>query len=107
MATPISIAEHSDVLWAITSGLFALVSFLLWRILSRMETKLDQSIEAHNQCRLTLHQTYVPRHEFDKFEAALMRDRTERWDGIRDDLKEILSAFWNHRHDSNGAVDRK
>ena len=76
-----SIAEHWDILWVLVVGLFGIVLFLIWRIISRIE----KSIEKIYDCMANM----VSRAEF------------AEWKTGRTDLKMTVE---NHSHAPDGRI---
>lgn len=102
-ASQADLAEHSDTLVKIIGALVGLAGFLLWRILARIETKLDSYISISHHCKETLPERHPTRSEYDELKQArkdawLKRD-TERDQDVRD--------FYKHSHDLNGKVEIK
>lgn len=82
------LAEHLGVVLALL-GIFASLSGLLfWRMLVRMENKLDQLHDATHRCRSGLSERFVGREEFRK---------------EKDDIWGAVNA---HSHNSEGRVVR-
>lgn len=82
------LAEHLGVVLALL-GIFAgLAGFLFWRMLVRMEQKLDGLHEATFQCRAELADRFVGRGEFRK-------EKEDLWDAVN-----------THSHSPDGRVVR-
>jgi hypothetical protein len=82
------LAEHLGALLALL-GIFAgLSGFLFWRMLVRMEKKLDQLHEATFRCQSELTDRFVRRPEFQK-------EREDLWGAVN-----------AHSHNSDGRVVR-
>ena len=101
---PPSVVEHTDIIWGIMTIAITGFSYMIWRMLTRMETKLDDSVKAHVECQKTLPQLFLLKEDFRQFRDELRNDRVTRWKELSDRLEKILSNFWNHKHDSNGLV---
>jgi|GEM_PF-814179 len=78
--------DHVDILVAIIGVLASLCGFLFWRILSRMEDKLDELYHLEISCRGSLMERFASRAENDKLHQ-------EFWDAIK-----------YHSHHSDGRV---
>jgi len=82
------LAEHLGALMALL-GIFAgLAGFLFWRMLVRMEKKLDELNEATFRCQAQLAERFVGRGEFQK-------EREDLWGAVN-----------THSHSSEGRVVR-
>jgi|UniRef100_A0A7C5AKF2 hypothetical protein len=82
------LAEHVGVVVTLL-GIFAgLSGFLFWRMLVRLERKLDQLYEATQRCRVRLAERFLGREEFRK---------------EKDDLWAALNS---HSHSADGRVVR-
>ncbi len=82
------LAEHVGVVVALL-GIFAgLSGMLFWRMLVRMEKKLDQLHDATQRCRSSLGERFLGREEFRK---------------EKDDIWEAVNA---HSHSTEGRVVR-
>ena len=103
-----SLQEHAvPLITALTFLVVACVGFI-WRglfvRLDKFERMMETIMAAHDNCQKALPLVYVTKSDFEKFTNALERDRRERWDALREDLKEILNQFRNHTHSENGRV---
>lgn len=82
------LAEHLGALLALL-GIFAgLAGFLFWRMLVRMEQKLDELHGATFQCRAELAERFVGRGEF-------WKEKEDLWGAVN-----------THSHSSEGRVVR-
>ena len=74
-----SLAQHWDILWYLVTVLFGALVGLIWRMLNRMEKKLD-----------AMPDNFASVKEVEKIVA----DRKEKW-----------GMFFKHRHHPSGEVD--
>lgn len=84
-----SFAEVNDftgILISLIGVLATLAGFLFWRLLVRMETKLDELTQMGCHCRETLPERFMSRTE-------LAREHEELWTALR-----------NHDHNGRGRV---
>lgn len=82
------LAEHLGVVLALLAIFASLSGLLFWRMLVRMENKLDQLRDATDRCRSGLAERFVGREEFRK---------------EKDDIWGALNA---HSHSTEGRVTR-
>lgn len=82
------LAEHVGAVLALLGVFAGLSGFLFWRMLVRMEKKLDQLHEATHRCRSGLAERFLGREEFRK---------------EKDDLWGALNT---HSHSPHGKVVR-
>ena len=74
-----SLAQHWDVLWYLVTVLFGALVGLIWRMLNRMEKKLD-----------AMPDNFASTKAFEK----MVEDRESKW-----------KMFYRHRHHPSGEVD--
>jgi hypothetical protein len=85
------IKEYVNILITIIGGLISVVGFLAWRILRRIEEKLEQlHLLAHN-CRESLPERFMTRNEHGQFQI---------------EFNNIWEAINYHAHDHQGRVIR-
>ncbi len=82
------LAEHLGALLALLGVFAGLSGFLFWRMLVRMEKKLDQLHEATFKCQAGLAERFVRREEFQK-------EKEDLWGAVN-----------THSHNSAGRVVR-
>lgn len=82
------LAEHVGAVVALLGVFAGLSGFLFWRILARLERKLDQLHEATCSCQAGLSERFLAREEFRK---------------EKDDLWGAVNA---HAHNNDGRVVR-
>lgn len=82
------LAEHLGVLVALLGVFAGLSGSLFWRMLVRMERKLDQLHEATFRCQAGLAERFVQRLEF-------LREKEDLWNAIN-----------SHAHNADGRVVR-
>jgi hypothetical protein len=83
--------EYLNILMTIIGGLLSLVGFLVWRILHRIENKLEELHDMSHSCRETLPERFMTREENKKFDFEFNR---------------IWNAVNFHEHDQDGNVIR-
>jgi hypothetical protein len=83
------LVEHVDTLASLIATAGGIIGLLIWRLLNRMEKKLEELCHHHHQCREKLPERFVNRPEFENWKKS----RGELWKRIN-----------RHRHDDNGAV---
>jgi|UniRef100_A0A7C3WI37 hypothetical protein len=82
------LAEHTGVLVALLS-IFAWISgFLLWRMFSRVERKLDEVLRLCCECQRDMAERFLPKEEF------------------RDEREALWGALNSHSHNKDGRVVR-
>ena len=82
------LGEHASVLVSLLAAFAGISAFLLWRMMTRMEKKLDEVYQYFCACREELAERFVYRYEHET-------DRQDLW-----------SAINNHDHDLRGRVVR-
>lgn len=82
------LAEHVGAVVALLGVFAGLSGFLIWRMLARLEKKLDQLWEATQLCQARLAERFLAREEFRK---------------EKDDLWGALNS---HSHSADGRVVR-
>jgi len=82
------LAEHLSVVLALLGVFAGLSGFLFWRMLVRMEKKLDQLHDATFHCQTGLPERFVRRAEFQK-------EKEDLWGAVN-----------AHSHSSEGRVVR-
>jgi hypothetical protein len=82
------LAEHLGALLALLGIFASLAGFLFWRMLVRMEKKVDELHEATFRCRAELAERFLGRAEF------------------RKEKEDLWGAVNTHSHSSEGRVVR-
>jgi hypothetical protein len=85
------IKEYIKILISIIGGLISLVGFLSWRILRRIEEKLEQLYLLAHKCRESLPARFMTRHEHGQFQI---------------EFNNLWEAINYHEHDHDGRVIR-
>jgi hypothetical protein len=85
------IKEYVSLLMTIIGGLISLVGFFVWRILHRIETKLEELHTMSHICRESLPEKFITRNEHSQF---------------RQEFEKIWEAVNYHEHDPDGRVIR-
>lgn len=80
--------EHTTVLVALIGVFAGLTGFLFWRILSRLEAKLDALYNLARSCRESLPERFVGRDEYER------------------EVVDLWKALNRHDHDQKGRVVR-
>jgi hypothetical protein len=83
--------EYIRIFLTIISGLVSVVGFLIWRILHRIEEKLEQLHQMTHSCRETLPERFLNRSEHEQYQI---------------ELDKIWEAINYHEHDPGGRVMR-
>ncbi|HAY23182.1 hypothetical protein [Desulfobacca acetoxidans] len=83
--------EYINLLMAVIGVLMSLVGFLFWRILHRIEDKLEELHRLAHNCRESLPIRFLGRKEFD---------------GYQSDIDKLWYAVNYHQHDQAGRVTR-
>ncbi len=81
-----NLKDHVDVLVTLIGILSSLCGFLFWRILSRMEDKLDELYHLEISCRGSLLERFASRSENEKLHQEL-------WNAIK-----------YHSHNTDGRI---
>ena len=84
-----NMAEHVDVVLAITMALGGAIWYWLNRRLNRLEDKMDNYAKEQSNCRANLAATYVTKDDF------------------RDERNDLWDAIYHHDHNGKGGVVRK
>jgi hypothetical protein len=83
--------EYIRIFITITGGLISVVGFLVWRILHRIEEKLDELHRLTHSCREALPERFMSRNEHEQYQLEM----DKIWDAIN-----------YHEHDPKGRVMR-
>lgn len=82
------LAEHTGSLVALLSVFAGISGFLMWRMFSRVERKLDEVLRLCCECQRETAERFLPKEEF------------------RDERDALWSALNSHSHNSDGRVVR-
>jgi hypothetical protein len=85
------IKEYVQVLLTTIGALISVIGFLAWRILQRIEEKLEELHHMGHLCRESLPERFVTRNEHDQYQ---------------DEFDTIWKAFNYHKHGIDGRVIR-
>jgi hypothetical protein len=85
------IKEYLKILMSIIGALISVVGFLVWRILHRIEEKLEELHKLSHSCRESLNERFMTRKENNQNQIEF------------DKLWEVINY---HAHDSSGRVIR-
>jgi hypothetical protein len=83
--------EYIRIFITIIGGLMSVVGFLVWRILHRIEEKLEELHTLTHSCREALPERFLSRSEHEQYQIEL----DKIWDAIN-----------YHEHDHSGRVMR-
>ncbi len=87
----LEIRDFIHVFMTVIGGLMSAVGFLVWRILHRIEVKLEDLYQMTHSCRETLPERFLSRSEHGK---------------CQNELDKIWDAINFHEHDESGRVLR-
>ena len=85
------IKEYIHIFMTIIGGLISVVGFLAWRILHRIEEKLEELHQMTHRCRESLPERFLTRIEHGQYQI---------------EFDEVWKAINYHEHDQNGRVTR-
>jgi hypothetical protein len=74
----LELKEHTTILVSLVGTLASLVGFLFWRLVSRMEAKIDEIVRLCCHCRETLGERFANRSEYEQHE----RDHLALWEAL-------------------------
>lgn len=83
--------EFLNLFITIIGGLLSLVGFLVWRILHRIEARLEDLHEMTHSCRETLPERFLSRNEHSQYQ---------------NEFDKVWEAINFHEHNQNGRVIR-
>lgn len=83
------LAEHTGTLIALLGVVASIAGAFFWRMMSRMENKIDHWMEEHMQCRERQIKEFVTKSEFVDWKGG----RTTLWRRVH-----------GHKHDPEGKV---
>jgi hypothetical protein len=83
------IKDYIHILMTIIGGLISVVGFLAWRILHRIEEKLEELHQMTHSCRESLPERFLTRSEHGQYKI---------------EFEKIWNAINYHEHDPNGRV---
>lgn len=84
--------DYIKILMSVTGGLLSVVGFLVWRILQRVEFKVEELHTMTCNCKESLPRRFVSRKEMEQCQAEV------------DKLWEVVN---HHEHDEFGRVIRQ
>jgi hypothetical protein len=85
------VKQYIDILTTIIGGLVSLVGFLVWRMLHRIEQKLEEVHSMTHSCRESLPERFITRSEQRHY---------------KDEFEKIWEVINYHEHDEDGRVIR-
>ncbi len=81
--------NFTSILLSLLGIMATVAGVLFWRLLTRMEEKMDKWWEEHLSCRQRIDEIFVKKEEFQEWKAG----RRDLWGRIH-----------GHKHDDNGRV---
>jgi hypothetical protein len=102
MTIPTCPTSTADLIFYVLAGIVPVTGGLLWRILTRVEKKLDDIGIAQIICREELPKEYVAYDVFNRF----LDNREKQWDQFLKQQEKSREIFWKHKHNNaNGSVE--